>query len=251
MEAYLDRDIGWLRFNERVLFQAEDDRTPLLERVRFINIFQNNLNEFFMKRVGGLLQKKFANLPIASSSGLSVGERLIRIREEVLALSDRVDRLLSDSVLPELKKNQIYLCTWSDLPSEHQTWCREFFKNRIFPVVTPMVVDQGHPFPLLSNLSTSLAAVIRVPGEEELLFARVKLPNYLPEWIHVEDKKAKGEYFFIHLIDIIKFNIQDLFPKMEIEAVMPFKITRNADFETDEDEAEDLLDLIQAEIKNR
>lgn len=250
MELYLDRDIGWLRFNERVLFQAEDERTPLLERVRFLNIFQNNLNEFYMKRVGGLQQKKLANIPILSA-GLSVSDRLENIRFQVLGLFDRVEVLLRTSILPQLKEKRIYLSSWEELDNEQQSWCREFFKKRIFPVVTPMIVDQGHPFPLLSNLSTSLAAVIRVPGESENLFARVKVPKYLPGWVSVEDKRVKGEYFFIHLIDIITAHFQDLFPKMQIERVMPFKITRNADVETDEDDAEDLMDLIQAELKSR
>lgn len=251
MDHYLDRDLGWLRFNERVLFQAEDERVPLLERVRFIEIFQSNLNEFYMKRVGGLQQKKFANIPILSASGLSAGDRLTNIRHQVLYLFERVEKLLTKSILPQLQENNIHLFAWEELNSQQQRWCQEFFRNRIFPVVTPMVVDQGHPFPLLSNLSTSLAAIIRAPGEAESLFARVKLPTYLPEWIQVEDKRVKGDIVFVHLIDIIKAHFQDLFPKMEIEAIMPFKVTRNADFETDEDDADDLLDLIQAEIKNR
>ena len=248
---YLNRDVGWLQFNERVLFQAEDKKTPLLERVRFLNIFQSNLDEFFMKRVGGLQHQRLSNLPFLSHDGLSVVERLNIIRERVLEHYSRVNALLSKDILPELHKNKIYLLDWADLDKEQLQWCEKFFHNKIFPILTPMVVDQGHPFPLMSNLSTSLAAAICNPGEVDPLFARIKIPNYFPEWIQVEDKRCKGEFLFVHMIDLMTANLSFLFPKMDIESVMPFKVTRNVDIESDEEGSEDLLDLIQERIKNR
>jgi len=250
-DRYLNRDIGWLQFNERVLYQAEDKNNPLLERVKFINIFQSNLDEFFMKRVGGLQNQQLSNLTIPSHGGLSVVERLNIIRSKVLEHHLRINHLLDKEILPELRNNKIYLLNWDELDKEQLQWCDEFFHSKIFPIVTPMVVDQGHPFPLLSNLSTSLAAAICNPGETDPLFARVKIPNYFPEWIQVKDKRYKDEFVFVHMIDLMAANLSFLFPKMCIEGVMPFKVTRNVDIESGQEDAEDLLDLIQEEIKNR
>lgn len=252
VEHYLDRDISWLRFNERVLYQAEEARTPLLERVRFLNIFQNNLNEFYMKRVGGLLQKKMSNLPIVSATtGLMAGDRLDNIRSTVSELNCRIERLLREELLPGLNEKGIRLHTWETINQEQQDWCEKFFRQKIYPVATPMVVDQGHPFPLLSNLSSSIAAKIRHPNDSEPLFARVKVPRLFTEWIQIEEGGVKGEHHFIHLLDVVEEFLPELFPRMDIMAVMPFKVTRNADIETDEDDADDLLDLIQVELRNR
>lgn len=246
----LNREIGWLKFNERVLFQSRDARNPLLERIRFLNIFHSNLDEFFMKRVGGLQRQFFSSVSTVSPDGLTPEEQLKLIRGEVLKLNQDVRTLLSDELLPQLKAAQIHLCTWSDLSAEEKEWGKTFFRDRIFSVLTPMAVDPGHPFPLISNLSTSLAVSLKVPNEEDLLFARIKIPDVFPSWVRVPNTPA-GVERFISLLDIVRENLDQLFPRMQITNVMSFRVTRNADIEADTEGVEDLLELIEEEVKQR
>lgn len=247
---FLNREIGTLKFNERVLYQAQDERNPVLERIRFLNIFHSNLDEFFMKRVGGLQRQFFANLASLSPDGLTPEEQLKLIREKVLKFNESIRPLLESSLLPELKKQQIHLLTWAELTDEEKTWATQFYRDRIFSILTPMAVDPGHPFPLISNLSTSLAISLKGPNDDEALFARIKIPEVFPGWIRIPNTPI-GTERFISLVEIIKQNLESLFPKMQVQNVMPFRVTRNIDIDTDLEGVEDLLELIEEEVKQR
>lgn len=247
---FLNRELGWLQFNQRVLFQAKDERNPLLERIRFLNIFNSNLDEFFMKRVGGLQRQYYVNLASLSSDGLTPEEQLKLIRKRVLEFNSEILDLLENSLLQELEKNQIHLLHWKDLTSSEKLWASQFFRDKIFSVLTPMAVDPGHPFPLISNLSMSLAISLKSPSDEESLFARIKIPEVFPTWIRIPNTPI-GTERFVSLVEIIIQHLDLLFPRMTIQNVMLFRVTRNIDIETDKEEVEDLLDLIEEEVKQR
>jgi polyphosphate kinase len=247
---FLNRELGWLQFNQRVLFQAQDERVPMLDRIRFLNIFHSNLDEFFMKRVGGLQRQFYANLASLSPDGLTPEEQLKLIRERVLIYNSEIKDLLSTSLLPELAKQQIQLLTWPELTEVEKTWASQFFRDKVFSVLTPMAVDPGHPFPLISNLSTSLAISLKSPSDEESLFARIKIPEVFPTWIRIPNTPI-GTERFISIVELIKQHLDQLFPRMTIQHVMPFRVTRNIDIETDLEEVEDLLELIEEEVKQR
>lgn len=247
---FLNREVGWLKFNKRVLFQAKDERNPLLERLRFLNIFHSNLDEFFMKRVGGLQRQFYARLSTLSPDGLTAEEQLKMLRPRVLDLNEDIRQLLTQDLLPQLQKQQLYLLSWNDLTSAEKEWCKTFFRDRIFSVLTPMAVDPGHPFPLISNLSTSLAVSLQVPNEEDMLFARIKIPDVFPTWIRIPNTDP-GLERFVSVLEIIRQHLDQLFPRMQIQNVMAFRVTRNADIESDSEGVEDLLELIEEEVKQR
>lgn len=250
LSRILNREVGWIKFNKRVLFQAKDNRNPLLERIRFLQIFHSNLDEFFMKRVGGLQRQFFAQISTLSPDGLTPEAQLKLIREKVLKINVDLESLIFHHLISDLKEQKIELLRWSELTPEERVWCEKFFRERVFSVLTPMAVDPGHPFPLISNLSTSLAVSLKVPNEEELLFARIKVPDVFPAWIRLPDSPDSGDRF-VSLIEIIEQHLADLFPKMEIQNVMSFRVTRNADIETDTEGVEDLLEMIEEEVKQR
>lgn len=249
-QLFLNRELGWLKFNKRVLFQARDERNPLLERLRFLNIFHSNLDEFFMKRVGGLQRQFYASVSTVSPDGLTPEEQLKLIRPQVLALNEDVRQLLNNELLPKLKAAGVSTVTWNELTDSEKAWGRSFFRDKIFSVLTPMAVDPGHPFPLISNLSTSLAVSLQVPNEEDLLFARIKIPDLFPSWIRIPNTDP-GVERFISILEIIRQHLDQLFPRMQIVNVMPFRVTRNADIEADTEGVEDLLELIEEEVKQR
>lgn len=247
---FINREIGWLKFNKRVLYQARDERNPLLERLRFVNIFHSNLDEFFMKRVGGLQRQFYAGVPTLSPDGLTAEEQLKLIRPKVLALNEDIRHLLNEQLLPQMQQQGLFLVTWDHLTEKEKDWARQFFRDRIFSVLTPMAVDPGHPFPLISNLSTSLAVSLKAPNEEDLLFARIKIPDLFPSWIRIPDTDP-GVERFISILEIIRHHLDQLFPRMTIQSVTAFRVTRNADIETDNEGVEDLLELIEEEVKQR
>ncbi len=249
-KLFLNREIGWLKFNDRVLFQAKDERNPLLERLRFLNIFHSNLDEFFMKRVGGLQRQFWARVSTLSPDGLTPEDQLKMLRPSVLALNEDIRVLLQNELLPQLNKNNIFLVEWKDLTDSEREWAKTFFRDRIFSVLTPMAVDPGHPFPLISSLSSSLAVSLQNPGEEEMLFARIKVPNVFPSWVRIPNTEP-GLERFISVLDIVRAHLDQLFPRMQIKNVMAFRITRNADIESDTEGVEDLLELIEEEVKQR
>lgn len=248
---FTNREIGWLHFNLRVLHEAQDPRTPLLERLRFLSISDSNMDEFFMKRVGGLKRQVAAGITARSSDGKTPAEQLVAIRAFVVNMMQS-----QAACYKELKKDlahqKIHLVQWKDLSETEKSELCKYYKKNIFPVLTPLSVDPGHPFPFISNLSTSLGVTLKHPDNEEILFARIKIPKNkdgLPQWIQIES--ANQSYRFISLTEVIKQNLSDLFPAMQVIGVMPFRVTRNADGDHDEEDAEDLLKLITEELRQR
>ena len=248
---FLNRELSWLEFNRRVLNEARDERTPLLERLRFLGIFTSNLDEFFMKRVGGLKRQVAVGILRKSIDGMSPARQLGAIRERVIPMLAELSDIYLNKIKPALAARNIRLSQWEDLSESERAVAKEHFRNRVFPVLTPLAVDPGHPFPFLSNLSTSLGVTLARPGEEELLFARIKIPKTLPQWIRINTPEGNGRLLYVSLMDTVRDNLDSLFPDMKVLNVMPFRITRNADVERDEEDAEDLLAMIEQEIRQR
>ncbi len=247
---FTNRELGWLNFNRRVLHEAEDGRNPLLERLRFLSIVNSNLDEFFMKRVGGLKRQVAFGISAKSSDGKTSQQQLVDIRLQVLPMVKEQGRVFSQVLKPALKEKSIFLMKWSELSAKEKEQAQKYYLKNVFPVLTPLSVDPGHPFPFISNLSTSLGVTLRHPEREEKLFARVKIPKVLPQWVRLDSEK-KHENRFVSLVEMIKENLFDLFPSMQVLEVMPFRITRNADIFRDEEDAEDLLSMIEEELRMR
>ncbi len=247
---FTNREIGWLNFNRRVLFEAEDSRTPLLERLKFLGICNSNLDEFFMKRVGGLKRQVAFGISPKSSDGKTPTQQLTEIRQLVLQMVKDQAQCFTKVLKPALKEKNIQLLKWGDLSQKEKEVAQKYYLKNVFPVLTPLSVDPGHPFPFISNLSTSLGVTLKAPNNEEKMFARVKVPQVLAPWVRVETGNA-NEYRFVSLVDVIKENMKDLFPSMQVLEVMPFRLTRNADITRDEEDAEDLLEMIEEELRMR
>ncbi|MCB0377715.1 MAG: polyphosphate kinase 1 [Bdellovibrionales bacterium] len=248
-DRFLNREIQWLEFNRRVLNEAIDDRNPLLERLRFMAIFTSNLDEFVMKRVGGLKRHVHFGLAQKSIDGLSAAEQLVAIRINIEPMLKDMASLYKKEVLPKLSEHNIHLKKWKDLNKAQQKQATDYYKKNIYPVLTPLVVDNALPFPFISNLSLSLAIKLEHMESGEIFFGRVKIPEVFPPWVEVEAET--GQWCFVSLLQIISHNLQDLFPDMKIRQVMPFRITRNADLDRDEEGAEDLLEMITEELRQR
>jgi polyphosphate kinase len=244
---YLNRELSWLDFNERVLALAEETSTPLLERAKFLAIFAGNLDEFFMVRVAGLRRQLAAGLAMTrSSDGLTTSEQLARIRERVANLADRHARLFADQMLPALAAAGVRITRWDELSKPHRASLEATFSERIFPVLTPLAVDPGHPFPYISNLSLNLAVLVEDPEwKKRRHFARVKVPPLLGRFVTPEDG------IFVPLEDVIAANLDRLFPGMRIVEHHAFRVTRDADLEIDDDGAEDLLEALEDELRKR
>jgi polyphosphate kinase len=243
---YLNRELSWLDFNERVLALVADDSVPLLERAKFLAIFSENLDEFFQVRVAGLKEQVTAGLGVASPDGRTPGQQLIEVRERVEVLVERQQRLFLERVVPALAENGVRLSRWDDLDDDDEKFLVETFEQRIFPVLTPLAVDPGHPFPYISNLSLNLAVLLRDPITGERRFARVKVPDLLPRFIVMPD----GERF-VPLELVIAAHLGQLFPGMEVESTATFRVSRNADLTLEEEEAEDLLAAVEIELRRR
>jgi polyphosphate kinase len=252
-DEFLNRDTSWLQFNRRVLHEALDDRTPLLERVRFLGIFSSNLDEYFMKRVGGLKRQIARGWVQPTADGLTPQQTLAAIRAAVLPLLKSQADAFSQVIRPSLAQVGIHLLVWGDLSEAERAAGVRYFRANVFPVLTPLAVDPGSPFPFISNLSTSLGVVLHHPDRSENLFARVKVPEGMPGWIQVNEQVAGTApvFRFVSLTELIRANLQDLFPDMAIVDVMAFRVTRNADVERDEEDADDLMELIEEEIRRR
>ena len=243
---FLNRDLQWLEFNRRVLAQALDPRNPLLERVRFLAIFGSNLDEFFMKRVGGLRRQIDAGVGSPPWEPLSPAEQLVLIRERVLEQTVLATRAFRETLVPLLDKESVELLGWNQLTDTERIEAERWYRRNIFPILTPLAVDPGHRFPFISNMSISLGVLLRRPGESEALFARVKVPEIGGKLYRFGSSRR-----FISLQDIIAHNLDDLFPGMEIVDVLPFRVTRNAETERDNEDAEDLLEQIQQQLRER
>jgi polyphosphate kinase len=244
---YLNRELSWLEFNRRVLHEAEDPRTPLLERLKFLGIFSSNLDEFFQVRVAGLKQQLAAGIVERTADGMTPEAQLRAISVTVRELTRQHRQTLMHEVIPGLAADGVHLeLRVSDLPAADREHLDRYFHSNVFPVLTPLAVDPGHPFPYISNLSLSLAVVLRGSDGEER-FARVKVPKILPRWVPLTTPHR-----FVPLEQVIGANLESLFPGVEILGWYTFRISRNTDLQLDDsDEAEDLLSLIQEEVRNR
>jgi polyphosphate kinase len=244
---YLNRELSWLEFNRRVLHEALDPRTPLLERLKFLAIFSGNLDEFYQVRVAGLKQQVSAGIIERTADGMTPEAQLHAISQVVRDLVQQDRRCLHDDLLPRLAEHGLVLhSSVAELPQEERARLDAYFHANVFPVLTPLAVDPGHPFPYISNLSLSLAVVLRGADSEER-FARVKVPKILPRWVPLIAPNQ-----FVPLEEVIGANLESLFPGVEILGWYTFRITRNTDLQIeDDDEADDLLSLIQEEVRNR
>ncbi|NRD26840.1 RNA degradosome polyphosphate kinase [Frigoribacterium sp. VKM Ac-2836] len=249
-ERYLDRELSWLAFNQRVLELAEDPTTPLLERANFLAIFASNLDEFFMVRVAGLKRRIATGLAVPTNVGRGPNEVLADISKMAHELQERHARAFLDLVRPDLDDAGIHIENWSDLEEADRVRMREIFAEQIFPVLMPLAVDPAHPFPYISGLSLNLSIRVRNPKTMRQEFARLKVPQMLPRFVQLPDNDS-GRVRFIPLEDLIANHLQDLFPGMEVVEHHVFRVTRNEDVEVDEDESENLIQALERELLRR
>lgn len=244
-DRFLDRELSWLAFNQRVLELAQDENLELLERVKYLSIFASNLDEFFMVRVAGLKRRIATGIAVKSASGSMPRE----VHDNVLAQSYELMKVhaacFNQAVLPALVANGIILLRWEELTVEERTAMTTLFEEQVFPVLTPLAVDPSHPFPYISGLSLNLAVVVRNPGTDNELFARVKVPPSLPRFIEVSPQR------FVPLEDVIAGHLDMLFPGMDIVQNHTFRVTRNEDLDVEEDDAENLLQALERELMRR
>jgi polyphosphate kinase len=243
---YLNRELSWLQFNERVLALAEDPELELLERAKFLAIFQSNLDEFFQVRVAGLKEQVAAEVSGRNPDGMSPAEQLAAIDELAERLSHRHARTFREQIVPALAEQGVRYSEVDELDDDDRAYLVEIFEDRVFPVLTPLAVDPAHPFPYISNLSLNLAVLVRDPSSTETRFARVKVPPILPRFLLLPD----GERF-VPLERVIAVHLDRLFPGLEVVEHHVFRVTRNADFEVEEEEADDLLQAIESELTRR
>ncbi len=242
---FLDRELSWLAFNNRVLELAEDTNIPLLERTRYLAIVANNLDEFFMVRVAGLKRRIATGLAVRAASGMQPREVLDAISTTAHEQMERHAKVFSSEIQPALCAEGIEIVRWEDLDREQRSRLSTLFADRIFPVLTPLAVDPAHPFPYISGLSLNLAVVVRNPQTGQEHFARVKVPPLLSRFTDV------GDAHFVPLEDVIAAHLEELFPGMEVLQHHTFRVTRNEDLDIDEDEAENLLQALERELMRR
>jgi polyphosphate kinase len=243
---YINREFSWLDFNGRVLALAQDPATPLLERAKFLAIFGRNLDEFFQVRVSGLKEQASAGVGVATPEGMTPLEQLAGIRERVVAQVERSGLLLTEEILPALEKADIRILDWNELGEGDHAELDRVFRDRMFPVITPLSVDPSHPFPYISSLSLNLAAMVRDPMTGQRRFARVKVPPLLERFVALADGQR-----FVPIEQMLAAHLDSLFPGMEILSHHVFRVTRDADMDVEEDEAEDLLEAIETVLVRR
>ncbi len=252
-DRYLNRELSWLDFNARVLGLAADTSLPLLERAKFLAIFASNLDEFYMVRVAGLKRRDQMGLSVRSADGLTPREQLRRIGEQTQQIATGHARVFLDSVRPALAAEGIHIVTWSDLKQAERDRLSEYFSEQVFPVLTPLAVDPAHPFPFVSGLSLNLAVTVRRPEDGGQHFARVKVPDNVDRFVEL-DTRGDGdrtEVRYLPMEELIAAFLPTLFPGLEIVEHHAFRITRNADFEVEEDRDEDLLQALERELARR
>ncbi len=258
---YINRELSWLQFNGRVLEEAEDIELPLLERVKYLSIFSSNLDEFFMIRISGLRQQLTGGVLEAPPDGMTPSEQISGVRQELMGQLTRFSRCWQHDLLPKLELSGIHVLRYNQLQPKQRQLLRRYFSREIFPTLTPLAFDPAHPFPHISNLSFNLAVVAKDPERGEC-FARVKIPDTFPRLLRIpnEDMVTESEQLgltelaennFVWLEEVVAANIGLLFPGLKIIAAYPFRITRDADFEVEEDEAADLLETIEEQIDQR
>ncbi|MEO3779161.1 RNA degradosome polyphosphate kinase [Micromonospora sp. B11E3] len=248
-DRFFNRELSWLDFNARVLALAEDPRTPLLERVKFLAIFASNLDEFYMVRVAGLKRRLSAGLPVRGGDRLPLRTQLELIAEKSATLVARHAACFVDDVLPRLAAEDIRILRWSDLGAPERERLRTYFREHVFPVLTPLAVDPAHPFPYISGRSLNLAVTVRDPDGGSELFARVKVPNNVPRFVRV-DRDAPGVRV-LPVEELISVHLGQLFSGMQVVECHLFRVTRNAEVEVDEDRDEDLLQALERELARR
>ncbi len=244
-DRFLDRELSWLQLNQRVLELAEDETLPLLERVRFLAIFASNLDEFFMVRVAGLKRRIAAGVAVRAASGLLPREILEGLWARSRELMERQSALFREGIVPALAEQDIRLVRWADLDRDEQKMAKRHYKERVFPVLTPLAVDPAHPFPYISGLSLNLAVLVRNPKTKTEHFARVKVPPIFDRFVPL------GNQRFVPLEDVIGEHLKRLFPGMEVLGSHTFRVTRNEDLEVEEDDAENLLKALEKELLRR
>ena len=256
-QYYFNRELSWLEFNNRVLHEASDPRSPLLERLKFLAIFSSNLDEFFMVRVAVLQEQVAAKVSKLSADGCTPSEQLEAISQRLHPMVAQQHRHFEQVIRPALAQEGIHILDYIDLSQEQRTFLRRYFEEQIFPVLTPLAVDPSHPFPFISNRSLNLAVVVKNPATDEELFARVKVPSVLPrflplpEELRVQHQGKPAHWTGVPLEQAIAHNLESLFPGMNIQECHCFRITRDADLEVEEDEADDLLQAIEQELRKQ
>ena len=257
-QLYINRELGMLEFQRRVLDEAMDTTNPLLERVKFLAILGSNLEEFFMVRVGGLIMQRDEGVPDQSIDGLTAPEQLVEIRKVVQKLMEEGRELWNKTLMPELDAAGIHIRSHKNLTQRQRQIVDAYFHEMVYPVLTPLAFDPGHPFPHISNLSLNLA--IMLEGRDgQTLFARIKVPDTLPQLVPVKrssgglrkDGTVPYHHYFVWLSDVISANIDSLFPGLKVLEVHPFHVIRNADMEIQELEASDLLETMEESVRKR
>ena len=245
-EDVYNYELAWLDFNWRVLHEAMDARTPLLERLKFIAITASNLDEYFSKRVGGLKRQLAAGISNLKLEGRTPAEKLALMSEAVRPMVEAESDTLLRSILPALVEHGVHMLNYGDCSAEQRTFLNAYFERDVYPILTPLAVDPGHPFPFISNLSLSLGVQLRNPATDELYFSRLKVPANRPRWVSLGTPLS-----YVPLEQVIVANLNRLYPGMEIVAAFPFRVTRNADLARNEEEADDLLEMINDELRER
>ena len=248
-DRFLDREISWLAFNQRVLELAEDPALPLLERANFLAIFASNLDEFFMVRVAGLKRRIDTGLAVPTNVGRAPLDVLSDISERAHELQERHARAFHELVKPALDEAGIHIEKWGDLDETDRERVHEIFQNQIFPVLMPLAVDPAHPFPYISGLSLNLAIRVRNPKTDRVEFARLKVPTNLPRFVKLPEQS--GTHRYLALEDLIANHLDELFPGMEVLEHHEFRVTRNEDVVIEEDETENLLQALEKELLRR
>lgn len=254
-DRFFDRELSWLKFNKRVLELAQDEDLPVIERASFAAIFANNLDEFFMVRVAGLKRRIDTGIAVTAASGLSPRQQLRAISEQAHRLQDEHAHYIIDHILPDLAKEQIVLLSWDKLTAAEQERLSRYYRQQVFPVLTPLAVDPAHPFPYISGGSLNLAVLVENPASSKSHFARVKVPGNLNRLVPVddltEDESTNVRYGFITMENLIIAHLESLFPGMIIKEARSFRVTRNEDIDVEEDDAENLLNAMEKELLRR
>ncbi len=256
-QYYLNRELSWLEFNNRVLHEACDPRTPLLERLKFLAIFSSNLDEFFMVRIAALKQQVEAKVSLLTPDGRTPQQQLDDIRSTLVPQITKQHQHFDQTLQPLLANHGIHILDYINLSQKQRTYLDNYYEDQIFPVLTPLAVDPSHPFPYISNLSLNLAVVVKNPDTEEEFFARVKVPSVLPRFLPlppelgIQENEQPINWTGVPLEQAIAHNLESLFPGMNIQEYHPFRITRDADLALEEDEADDLLLAIEQELRKR
>ena len=254
-DRFFDRELSWLKFNKRVLELAQDEDLPIIERASFAAIFANNLDEFFMVRVAGLKRRIDTGIAVTAASGLSPRQQLRAISEQAHRLQDEHAHYMIDHILPDLAKEQIVLLSWDKLTAAEQERLSLYYRQQVFPVLTPLAVDPAHPFPYISGGSINLAVLVENPASGKSHFARVKIPGNLNRLVPVDDMTdddaTNVRYGFITMENLIIAHLESLFPGMIIKEARSFRVTRNEDIDVEEDDAENLLNAMEKELLRR